>query len=42
MDQPIRLKNGYALWYNGAFLTRQRILDNQDQIAEMLQYDAKD
>jgi hypothetical protein len=42
LDQPIKLKNGYALWYNGSFLTRQRILDNQDQLAEIFQYDSKD
>jgi hypothetical protein len=42
LNKPIRLKNGYALWYNGDFLTRQRILDNQDQIAEIFQYEAKD
>jgi hypothetical protein len=42
LDQPIKLKNGFALWYNGSFLTRQRILDNQDQLAEIFQYDGKD
>ncbi|HXO74549.1 MAG TPA: hypothetical protein VN824_04945 [Puia sp.] len=42
LDQPIKLKNGYALWYNGSFLTRQRILDNQDQLAEIFQYDSQD
>jgi len=42
LNQPIKLKNGYALWYNGSFLTRQRILDNQDQLAEIFQYDSKD
>jgi hypothetical protein len=42
LDKPIKLKNGYALWYNGSFLTRQRILDNKDQIAEIFQYDTKD
>jgi hypothetical protein len=42
LDKPIKLKNGYSLWYNGAFLTRQRILDNKDQIAEVFQYDAKE
>jgi hypothetical protein len=42
LNQPIRLKNGYALWYNGSFLRRQRILDNQDQLAEIFQYDSKD
>jgi hypothetical protein len=42
LNKPIKLKNGYAIWYNGAFLTRQRILDNADQIAEIFQYDAKD
>ena len=41
LDQPIKLKNGYALWYNGSFLTRQRLLDNQDQLAEIFQYDSK-
>jgi hypothetical protein len=42
LNQPIRLKNGYALWYNGSFLTRQRILDNQDQLAEIFQYNSQD
>jgi hypothetical protein len=42
LNQPIKLKNGYALWYNGSFLTRQRLLDNQDQLAEIFQYDSKD
>jgi len=42
LNQPIKLKNGYALWYNGSFLSRQRILDNQDQLAEIFQYDSKD
>jgi hypothetical protein len=42
LNQPIKLKNGYALWYNGSFLTRQRILDNQDQLAEIFQYDSQD
>ncbi|HXB95313.1 MAG TPA: hypothetical protein VNU70_09150 [Puia sp.] len=42
LNQPIKLKNGYALWYNGSFLTRQRILDNQDQLAEIFQYDSPD
>jgi hypothetical protein len=42
INQPIKLKNGYALWYNGSFLTRQRILDNQDQLAEIFQYDSQD
>jgi hypothetical protein len=42
LNQPIKLKNGYALWYNGSFLTRQRILDNQHQLAEIFQYDSQD
>ena len=42
LNLPIKLKNGYALWYNGSFLTRQRLLDNQDQLAEIFQYDSKD
>jgi hypothetical protein len=42
LNKPIKLKNGYALWYNGSFLTRQRILDNQDQLEAIFQYKSKD
>jgi hypothetical protein len=42
LNEPIKLKNGYALWYNGSFLTRQKILDNQDQMEEVFQSDIQE
>jgi len=39
LHQPIQLKNGYALWYNGSFLTKQQLLDNKDPLMAVFEYD---